>query len=154
MIIYILIVFFILLILYSLFLGPKKYIVEGMLDVVPTIAPEFDPSVKPTNEMLPDLKFSQVYKNYDKTISHNTFMIAQENAGNIEILKQQIDKLMNIRSTTAQEMDTMQKQVDEMQDQLLNIQNQQQSYITQIKTNNSSQTGTTTTNTSTTNSTT
>jgi polyhydroxyalkanoate synthesis regulator phasin len=147
MILYILIVFFILLILYSLFLGYKTNIVEGMLDVVPTIAPEFDPTVRPTNEMLPDLKVSQVYKNYDKTISHNTFMIAQENAGNIEILKQQVDKLMNIRSTTAQEMDSMQKQVDEIQDQLLNIQNQQQSYITQIKTNTSKQTNTTSTTT-------
>lgn len=138
MIITILIFIFVSLIFFQLFLGTKTTVIEGMLDVVPTIAPVIQPTASSSNEMLPDLKFSQTYKNYDKTISHNTFMIAQENAGNIEILKQQIDQLMNLKSTTAQEIDTMQKQIDDMQDQLLNIQTQQQQYITQTKTTTTS----------------
>ena len=94
MLLLILILFFIILIVYQIFLAYFQHtkIVEGMLDLVPTLSPSFTP----TNEMLPNLHFTQVYKQYDKEISHNTFLMAQQNAGNIEYLKQRIDAVQNM----------------------------------------------------------
>jgi hypothetical protein len=71
-------------------------IVEGMLDVVPTISPTFTPTSAPSNQMLPNLTINQVYRQYDKKIADNTFLLAQQNAGNIEYLKQRIDTIQNM----------------------------------------------------------
>jgi methyl-accepting chemotaxis protein len=125
MVLFVLILFFIILIVYQTFLAcfQRSKIVEGMLDVVPTLSPQFIP----TNEMLPNLQFTQVYKQYDKEISHNTFLMAQQNAGNIEYLKQRIDAVQNmdhqIRDLSAN-ITSLSTQVDGL------VQSQQQ-YATQ-----------------------
>ena len=92
-----LILFFILLITFQIILAySKSSIIEGMLDVVPTIAPTFTPTSAPTNEMLPNLTINQVYRQYDKKIADNTFLMAQQNAGNIEYLKGRIDSIQGM----------------------------------------------------------
>ena len=52
MLLFVLILFFFILIVYQIFLAcfQRPKIVEGMLDVVPTLSPQFIP----TNEMLPN----------------------------------------------------------------------------------------------------
>lgn len=108
----ILIIFFILLILYQLFLAHfNNSIIEGMMDVVPTISP----TSSPTNEMLPNLTVNQVYRQYDKKISDNTFLLAQQNAGNIEYIKQRIDDVQGMNKQVqdlSANVQALQEQVD------------------------------------------
>lgn len=107
-----LIIFFCFLILYQVFLAYFKLsIVEGMMDVVPTISP----TAAPTNQMLPNLTINQVYRQYDKKIADNTFMLAQQNAGNIEYLKQRIDAVQGMNQQVQDlsgNVQTLQTQVD------------------------------------------
>ena len=129
MIIFILNLFFIMLIIYQIFLAYfQEKTVEGMLDLVPTIAPQFNPTANPTNEMLPNLQFTQIYKQYDKQISHNTFLMAQQNAGNIEYLKQRIDAVQNMNS----QVQDLSANVASLQSQVTSLAQSQQQYATQI----------------------
>ena len=109
-----LIIFFILLIIYQIILAySKSSIVEGMMDVVPTISPTFTPTSSPSNEMLPNLTINQVYRQYDKKIADNTFLMSQQNAGNIEYLKGRIDDVQG-----------MYKQVQDLSGNVANLQQQ------------------------------
>jgi methyl-accepting chemotaxis protein len=122
----VLILFFIILIVYQIFLAYFQHpkIVEGLLDMVPTLSPQFIP----TNEMLPNLQFTQVYKQYDKEISHNTFLMAQQNAGNIEYLKQRIDAVQNMY----QQVRDLSANVTSLSTQVNGLVQSQQQYATQI----------------------
>jgi len=108
----ILIIFFILLIFYQLFLAHfNNSVIEGMMDVVPTISP----TSSPTNEMLPNLTVNQVYRQYDKKISDNTFLLAQQNAGNIEYIKERIDDVQGMNKQLQDlsgNVQALQEQVD------------------------------------------
>ena len=108
----ILIIFFILLILYQLFLAHfNNNVIEGMMDVVPTISP----TSSPTNEMLPNLTVNQVYRQYDKKISDNTFLLAQQNAGNIEYMKERINDVQGMYKQVqdlSANVQALQEQVD------------------------------------------
>ena len=126
MVLFILILFFIILIVYQIFLAyfQRPKIVEGLLDMVPTLSPQFIP----TNEMLPNLQFTQVYKQYDKEISHNTFLMAQQNAGNIEYLKQRIDAVQDMY----QQVRDLSANVTSLSTQVNGLVQSQQQYATQI----------------------
>jgi len=126
MLLSVLILFFIILIVYQIFLAYFQHpkIVEGLLDMVPTLSPQFIP----TNEMLPNLNFTQVYKQYDKEISHNTFLMAQQNAGNIEYLKQRIDAVQNM----FQQVRDLSANVTSLSTQVNGLVQSQQQYATQV----------------------
>jgi methyl-accepting chemotaxis protein len=126
MLLFVLILFFIILIVYQIFLAYFQHskIVEGMLDVVPTLSPQFIP----TNEMLPNLNFTQVYKQYDKEISHNTFLMAQQNAGNIEYVKQRIDAVQDMY----QQVRDLSANVTSLSTQVNGLVQSQQQYATQV----------------------
>jgi hypothetical protein len=129
----ILIIFFIILLCYQFFVKYfKSSIVEGMLDVVPTFEPVFSPDMSPTaaptNEMLPNLTINQVYRQYDKKIADNTFLMSQQNAGNIEYLKQRIDAVQGI----FQQVQDLSGNVQALQDQVNGLVTAQQQYATQI----------------------
>ena len=126
MLLSVLILFFIILIVYQIFLAyfQQPKIVEGLLDMVPTLSPQFIP----TNEMLPNLNFTQVYKQYDKEISHNTFLMAQQNAGNIEYLKQRIDAVQNMY----QQVRDLSANVTSLSTQVNGLVQSQQQYATQV----------------------
>ena len=95
----ILIIFFLYLITFQLLTTNfNSSIIEGMIEVSPTISPDSNSTFSPTNEMLPNLTINQVYRQYDKKIADNTFLMAQQNAGNIEYLKQRVDSLQNLNS--------------------------------------------------------
>ncbi len=129
MVIFILILFFIILITYQIFLGQsQEKIVEGLLDMVPTLSPQFIPTASPTNEMLPNLQFTQVYKQYDKQISHNTFLLAQQNAGNIEFLKERIQAIQNMYS----QVQDLSMNVAALSSQVSSLVESQQQYATQM----------------------
>jgi len=124
-----LIIFFLLLISYQIIINYFSYpILEGMMDVVPTISPQFIPTSSPTNEMLPNLTINQVYKQYDKKIADNTFLMAQQNAGNIEYLKQRLDAVQGIFD----EVQDISGNVAALQNQLNGLMIEQQQYASQI----------------------
>jgi hypothetical protein len=107
-------------------------IIEGMLDVVPSFVPTFSPTMNPTaaptNEMLPNLTINQVYRQYDKKIADNTFLMAQQNAGNIEYLKERMDAVQGI----FKEVQDISGNVAALQDQMNQLIVTQQQYATQI----------------------
>jgi len=120
-----LIIFFCFLIMYQIFLAYFKLsIVEGMMDVVPTISP----TAAPTNQMLPNLTINQVYRQYDKEIANNTFMLAQQNAGNIEYLKQRIDSVQGMN----QQVQDLSGNVQTLQTQVTGLLQAQQDYANQM----------------------
>jgi hypothetical protein len=124
-----LILFFSFLILYQIFLAYfKEKVIEGMMDVVPTISPTFTPTAAPTNQMLPNLTINQVYRQYDKKIADNTFMLAQQNAGNIEYLKQRIDNVQGMY----QQFQDLSGNVDTLQSQVNGLIQSQVDYANQI----------------------
>jgi len=124
-----LLIFFIFLIAYQIILACfKKSLIEGMLDVVPTISPTFTPTSAPSNEMLPNLTINQVYRQYDKKIADNTFLMAQQNAGNIEYLKQRIDAIQGMN----QQVQDLSGNVDVLQKQVTGLVQTQQDYANQI----------------------
>jgi aromatic ring hydroxylase len=104
-----------------------------MLDVVPTISPQFIPTSSPTNEMLPNLTINQVYRQYDKKIADNTFLMAQQNAGNIEYLKQRIDAVQGLY----EEVQDISGNVAALQDQMNGLLIAQQQYASQLTDGNS-----------------
>jgi len=80
MLINILIIFFIILIIYQIFMPQIMYmynfnnnIIEGM-----------------------DSNPSQQYQPYDTNNPNNALILAQQNAGNIQVLKQQVDKVLGL----------------------------------------------------------
>ena len=135
-IINLLIIFFIFLIIYQIILAyfkssiieAKLPLVEGMMDVVPTISPSFTPTSSPSNQMLPNLTINQVYRQYDKKIADNTFMLAQQNAGNIEYLKQRIDAVQGMN----QQVQDLSGNVQLLQTQVDGLLQAQQDYANQM----------------------
>jgi hypothetical protein len=124
-----LIIFFSFLILYQIFLANfKDVVVEGMMDVIPTISPSYTPTAAPTNQMLPNLTINQVYRQYDKEIANNTFMLAQQNAGNIEYLKQRIDAVQGMY----QQVQDLSGNVQTIQTQVNGLMQAQQDYANQM----------------------
>ena len=123
------ILFFILLLTYQLILAyTKSSIVEGMMDVVPTISPTMNPNASPTNEMLPNLTINQVYRQYDKKIADNTFLLAQQNAGNIEYLKGRIEDVQGMYK----QVQDLSGNVQALQEQVNGLVTAQQQYATQM----------------------
>ena len=131
-----LILFFILLIMYQIYLNYfRTSIREGMLDVIPSFVPTFSPNMSPTaspeanptNEMLPNLTVNQVYRQYDKKISDNTFLLAQQNAGNIEYLKQRVNTIQDM----ADEVNQLSSDVDSLQQQVTGLVQANTQYTTQ-----------------------
>jgi hypothetical protein len=125
----ILIIFFILLILYQLFLAHFKIdVIEGMMDVVPTISPTMSPTSAPKNEMLPNLTVNQVYRQYDKKIADNTFLLAQQNAGNIEYIKERIDDVQGM----SKQLQDLSGNVQALQEQVNGLVQANQQYTSQM----------------------
>jgi predicted PurR-regulated permease PerM len=57
------------------------------------------------------------YKDYDTTDPNNVMILAQQNAGNIEVIKQQFDKMSGLKQRIddiSGNMDTLTKQVDDL----------------------------------------
>lgn len=106
----------------------KSHIIEGMLDLIPTISPQFIPTSSPKNEMLPNLTIKQIYKQYDKKIANNTFLMAQQNAGNIEYLKERIDAVQGIFN----QVQDISGNVTALQNQINGLIVAQQQYASQI----------------------
>lgn len=119
-----LIAFFSVLILYQIFLANyNPLILEGMTDAVPTISPTFTPTDAQSNEM----DTNQVYRQYDKKNADNAFILAQQNAGNIEYLKQRIDDVQGMNQQVQDlsgNVQTLQSQVNGLVQNLQDYTNQ------------------------------
>jgi Tfp pilus assembly protein PilO len=104
MLIKLLIVFFIFLIGYQLFLFifKKDNLVEGLEN--------------------------DEYKPYNKDDPNNTLILAQQNAGNIEVLKGRVDKLDGIK----ERVDSLQQLADGMQTQIDGLVQQQADYANDL----------------------
>ena len=99
-----LIIFFSFLILYQLFLAYfNGSIIEGMIDVVP---------------------INQVYRQYDKKNVDNTFLLAEQNAGNIEYLKGRIDDVQKMYH----QVQDLSGNIQTLQDQVNGLVQAQQDY--------------------------
>jgi len=82
MLIYLLIIFFIILIFYQLIESFIKYIFNQNQTVI---------------EGLTTQSSSQQYQPYDTNNPNNVLILAQQNAGNIQVLKQQMDSLSGLK---------------------------------------------------------
>jgi len=104
MLIKLLIIFFIFLIGYQLFLFifKKDNLVEGLEN--------------------------EEYKPYNKDDPNNTLILAQQNAGNIEVLKGRVDKLDGIK----ERVDSLQQIADGMQTQIDGLVQQQADYANDL----------------------
>jgi len=87
--VYLLIVFFLILIIYQILqyyiiyaFNNNNYIIEGLTTPLPPLQ-----SSPPS---------SQQYQPYDTNNPNNVLILAQQNAGNIQVLKQQIDKTLGL----------------------------------------------------------
>jgi hypothetical protein len=85
----------------------KGYIIEGM-----------DNNTSTTNE----------YKPYNVNDPNNALILAQQNAGNIEVLKGRVDNLDGIKTR----VDDMQQNINSMQTQLDGLVQQQADYAQQL----------------------
>ena len=104
--IYILIVLFAVLIVYQMFLGKSShYVIEGLENT----------STSAT---------TGTYQPYNVNDPNNALILAQQNAGNIEVLKGQVDQLSAEQKKTS----TMQQQIDTIQIQVNDLVNQQAQY--------------------------
>jgi len=102
MLVYILIIFFIILIFYQIFLAyinSKMNTIEGME--------------------------SQDYKPYDLNNPNNTLILAQQNAGNIQVLKKQMDDLLDLND----EVQDISGNVATLTTNVSNLIQQQQQYV-------------------------
>lgn len=99
-IINLLIIIFIILIIYQIFLAHFSYsITEGL----------------------------ENYKEYDTTDPNNVMILAQQNAGNIEVLRQQFDKISGIK----QHVEDMSGNIDNLSKQVDDLVQAQQDYLAQ-----------------------
>ena len=122
-----LIIFFVILIIYQLFFLKER---EGMLDLVPTIAPKIEPSFDPINKMLPKLNFTQIYKNYDEQISPATFDLSQQNSNNISYLQGNTQLLIKDSYNMLDKKSKLKANINSLQDQITKFITQQTDYIT------------------------
>jgi hypothetical protein len=110
LLIYILIVLFVILIGYQVYLAmfPSK-LIEGL---------ENDDTTTSTQE----------YKPYNLNDPNNSLILAQQNAGNIEVLKGRIDNLDGVKK----KVDDMQQSIMSMQTQIDGLVQQQADYAQQM----------------------
>ena len=113
MLIYILIVFFIMLVGYQVFLAlvPPLSLVEGLKNITTA-----------QNAGSPD------YQPYNVSDPNNSLILAQQNAGNIEVLKGRIDGFDGVK----EKVDTMQQSIDSMQVQIDGLVQQQADYAQEL----------------------
>ena len=99
-----LIIFFIILIFYQIFLAHviSKINIEGM-----------------------DTQTTQQYQPYDMNNPNNAFILAQQNAGNIQVLKQQMDNVLNLNN----EVQDLSGNLAALTTQVTNLIEQQQQYV-------------------------
>lgn len=105
MLIHTLIIFFIILIFYQIFLAhitSKISNIEGM-----------------------DTQRQQQYKPYDLNNPNNALILSQQNAGNIQVLKQQMDGIFNINNKVRD----LSGNLTELQNQVSDLLVQQQQYV-------------------------
>lgn len=102
-----LIIFFIILIFYQIFLAHviSKINIEGM-----------DTQTSQT---------TQQYQPYDMNNPNNAFILAQQNAGNIQVLKQQMDNVLNLNN----EVQDLSGNLATLTTQVSDLIEQQQQYV-------------------------
>jgi hypothetical protein len=102
MLLYVLIIFFIILIFYQIFLAhitSKMNFIEGME--------------------------SQTYQPYDLNNPNNTLILAQQNAGNIQVLKKQMDGVLHLN----REVQDLSGNLNSLSTQVTNMIEEQQQYV-------------------------
>jgi TolA-binding protein len=67
------------------------------------------------------------YKEYDTSDPNNVMILAQQNAGNIEVLKQQFDKISGLK----QHIEDMSGNIDNLTQQVNDLVQSQQDYLAQ-----------------------
>ncbi len=110
LLVYLLIIIFLILIGYSLFLNQ----IEGMENE--------SQSTETTN------KATEEYQAYNTDSPNNCLILAQQNAGNIEVLKGRVDGLDEVKKT----VDTMKTNINMIQTQMDGLVQQQADYAAEI----------------------
>jgi hypothetical protein len=111
MLLKILIIFFVILIASQLFLKiVKSSVVEGLENNVSTSTSE------------------KQYQPYNLSDPNNALILAQQNAGNIEVLKGRIDGLDGVK----ERVDNLQQSIDSMQTQMNSLVQQQADYAQEM----------------------
>ena len=113
MLLQILIVLFSSLIMYQLYLNYfKNSLIEGL----------------ESNNNTSNSEDTNTYKPYNLSDPNNSLILAQQNAGNIEVLKGRIDNLDGVKKR----VDDMQQSIDMMQTQIDGLVQQQADYAQEI----------------------
>ena len=121
--IYLLIFIFILLIGYQIFVYHfKNTLVEGLENADTNISTNTNTNNTDTNNSEAE------YKPYNVSDPHNALILSQQNAGNIEVLRGQIDDLKDVK----EKVDTMQENINSMQTQIDGLVQQQADYAQEI----------------------
>jgi uncharacterized protein YoxC len=114
LLIYILIVLFLSLLVYQIYLANNSFsIIEGLENADTTTS-------STTSE--------KEYKPYNLNDPNNSLILAQQNAGNIEVLKGRIDSFDGVK----QRVDNMQQSIDLMQTQIDGLVQQQADYAQEL----------------------
>jgi hypothetical protein len=126
MLIYILIVFFIMLVGYQVFLAlvPPLSLVEGLKNIKNITTTKNAGSQNAGSQNAG----SQDYQPYNVSDPNNSLILAQQNAGNIEVLKGRIDGFDGVK----EKVDTMQQSIDSMQVQMDGLVQQQADYAQEL----------------------
>jgi hypothetical protein len=116
----VLIVFFILLIVSQIFLAVfNNYTIEGLTTIQPLSS-----SIPVVQDNQETQSSQQEYQPYNTNDPNNALILAQQNAGNIQILKQQLDGLMSLD----QEVQDISGNVASLQTQVVGMVGAQQQY--------------------------
>ena len=121
MLIYILIVFFIMLVGYQVFLAlvPSLSLANGLVEGLENITTTSTPTQNTA---------SSDYQPYNVSDPNNSLILAQQNAGNIEVLKGRIDGFDGVK----EKVDSMQQSIDSMQVQIDGLVQQQADYAQEL----------------------
>jgi hypothetical protein len=80
------------------------------------------------NRIIEGLDNNQTYKQYDTKDPSNALILAQQNAGNIEYIKQQLDSVQGV----VKQVQDLSGNVVTLQQQVSGLVNAQQQYATQV----------------------
>jgi hypothetical protein len=127
--IYLLIFLFCLLIGYQIYLSySNNRLMEGLENADTSTSSSDNGSSSTSGSTNDTNNGSAEYKPYNLNDPNNALILSQQNAGNIEVLRGQVDDLKKIKST----VDTLQQNVDQMQTQIDGLVQQQADYAQEI----------------------
>ena len=120
---------YILILVFIILMGYQAYLANGTFGLAnATFGLDMFPNKLIEGLENEDTTTTQDYKPYNLNDPNNSLILAQQNAGNIEVLKGRIDNLDGVKKR----VDDMQQSIDSMQTQIDGLVQQQADYAQEI----------------------